>query len=230
MMGGADDMATLTIRRFLAVLMLFCAPASAARSPLVDAGLAIPGLELSIRYAGSDNFVGAPLPGYEAPLCLLTGQAVAALARAQARARSAGLRLLVYDCYRPQRAVDHFVDWVADLEDDATRPTYYPNVEKSDLIREGYIAEKSGHSRGSAVDLTLMRDGGEPLDMGTPWDFFDPRSWTDSPSVSAQARRNRQLLKRIMEQSGFSNYAKEWWHYSLDDEPLPNRYLDLPVR
>ncbi|MCY4214982.1 MAG: M15 family metallopeptidase [Gammaproteobacteria bacterium] len=222
---------TLTICRLLPALILFCAPAPAApSSPLVDAGLAIPGLELRIRYAGSDNFVGAPVPGYEAPLCLLTEPAVAALARAQARAESLGLRLRVYDCYRPQRAVDRFVDWAADPDDDATRPTYYPNLEKSDLIRKGYIAERSGHSRGSTVDLTLIRDDGAPLDMGTPWDFFDPRSWTDSPAVSAPARRNRQLLRRIMARSGFSNYAKEWWHYTLDDEPLPDRYLDLPVR
>ena len=199
-------------------------------SPLVDAGAAVPGLEVRMRYAGSDNFTGRPVPGYEAPRCLLTTQATAALELAAQEAARHGLSLVVFDCYRPQRAVDQFMRWTAQPDNPAIKETYYPNVAKSALVAEGYIAEKSGHSRGSTLDLTLARTGGDLLDMGTPWDFFDALSWTETPLVSESAKANRLLLRSIMENNGFSNYAQEWWHYRLRDEPLTNTSLDVPVR
>ena len=198
---------------------------------LVDAVELVPGLRTHLRYAGSENFLGRPVTGYDAPRCLLTAPAAEALAKAQALAKGEGLGLLMYDCYRPQRAVDDFVAWVGSSEPEPTKATYYPEVERRTLIEQGYIADRSGHSRASTVDLTLV-DGatGEPLAMGTPWDFFDERSHTDNPSVSPVAKANRQLLKGFMEAAGFRPYYAEWWHFTLDDEPLPNTYLDERVR
>ena len=198
---------------------------------LVDAAEVAPGLRMHLRYAGSENFLGRPVTGYEAPRCLLTVQAAEALGKAQALADGEGLGLLVYDCYRPQRAVDDFVAWVGSSEPEPTKATYYPEVERRTLIEQGYIADRSGHSRASTVDLTLVHGAtGEPLDMGTPWDFFDERSHTDNPSVSPVAKANRQLLKGFMEAAGFRPYYAEWWHFTLDNEPLPNTYLDEVVR
>ena len=198
---------------------------------LVDAAEAVPGLRTHLRYAGSQNFLGRPVTGYEAPRCLLTVQAAEALGSAQALAAAEGLGLLMYDCYRPQRAVDDFVAWVGSSEPEPTKATYYPEVARPTLIERGYIADRSGHSRASTVDLTLVdASTGEPLEMGTPWDFFDERSHTDNPSVSSVARANRQLLKGFMEAAGFRPYYAEWWHFTLDDEPLPNSYLDEVVR
>ena len=198
---------------------------------LVDAAEVAPGLRMHLRYAGSENFLGRPVTGYEAPRCLLTAQAAEALGKAQALAEGEGLGLLVYDCYRPQRAVDDFVAWVGSSEPEPTKATYYPEVERRTLIEQGYIADRSGHSRASTVDLTLVHGAtGEPLDMGTPWDFFDERSHTDNPSVSPVAKANRQLLKGFMEAAGFRPYYAEWWHFTLDNEPLPNTYLDEVVR
>ena len=200
---------------------------------LVDAAEVAPGLRTHLRYAGSENFLGRPVTGYEAPRCLLTVQAAEALGKAQALAEGEGLGLglLVYDCYRPQRAVDDFVAWVGSSEPEPTKATYYPEVHRHTLIEQGYIADRSGHSRASTVDLTLVHGAtGEPLDMGTPWDFFDERSHTDNPSVSPVAKANRQLLKGFMEAAGFRPYYAEWWHFTLDNEPLPNTYLDEVVR
>ncbi len=148
-----------------------------ARVDLVDVREVEPSIRADIRYAGSNNFVGGPVDGYEGATCLLSRPAAEALARVQRDLAAEGLGLLVYDCYRPQRAVDHFVRWAEDTTDARTKAEFYPNVDKSRLFDEGYIAERSGHSRGSTVDLTLVRDGtAEALDMGTPYDFFDPRS------------------------------------------------------
>jgi D-alanyl-D-alanine dipeptidase len=198
---------------------------------LVDAAEVAPGLRAHLRYAGRENFLGRPVTGYEAPRCLLTVQAAEALGKAQALAEGEGLGLLVYDCYRPQRAVDDFVAWVGSSEPEPTKATYYPEVDRHTLIEQGYIADRSGHSRASTVDLTLVHGAtGEPLEMGTPWDFFDERSHTDNPSISPVAKANRQLLKGFMEAAGFRPYYAEWWHFTLDDEPLPNTYLDEVVR
>lgn len=207
----------------------------AAREPeLVDLATVAPEVAVDMRYAGSDNFVGEPIPGYLAPKCLLTPPAARALARVQRDLAARGLGLRVYDCYRPQRAVDAFVRWTADASDERTRARYYPRVEKSRLIEQGYIARRSGHSRGSTVDLTLVRrdasGGVSEVDMGGTFDLFDPISHTDAPAVGGPARRNRQLLREAMERAGFENLPEEWWHYTLRDEPYPDRYGDVAVR
>ena len=183
-----------------------------------------------IRYAGSANFVGAPIDGYERGVCLLTEPAARALAAVQRDLREQGLGLRVYDCYRPQRAVDHFMRWAADLGDQRTKVTFYPQVAKQELIARGYIAERSAHSRGSTVDLTLVGADGVPLEMGTPFDLFDERSHTESPGVPDAARANREKLRAAMQRRGFRNLAVEWWHYTLVDEPYGDRGFDTPVR
>ncbi len=213
-------------------------PAPPARGEFVDAARQIPDLVTDIRYAGHYNFVGTPIDGYRAPRCLLTREAAEALERAQARLRPEGLGLIVYDCYRPQRAVDHFVRWARDLEDTAMKQVFYPRVAKDELFEKGYIAERSGHSRGSTLDVSLVRlpaaDTDPPLarvhiPMGTPYDFFDPLSHTDNPALEGEIRDNRQQLKSVMEAEGFRNLPEEWWHYTLVNEPWPERYFDFPV-
>lgn len=204
---------------------------------LVDVTEFEPSIRTDIRYAGSDNFVGAPVDGYEAAKCLLARPAAEALARVQRSLADESLGLLVYDCYRPQRAVDHFVRWARDTSDLRTKAAHYPRVDKTRLFEEGYIAERSGHTRGSTVDLTLVRMTpaadrieAEPLDMGTPYDFFDPRSHTESPEITESQLANRLRLRDAMEAGGFRNYEAEWWHYTLRDEPWPETYFDIVVR
>ena len=215
------------------------ATAAAARSEGGDAlpagfvrlGDAIPGIVLDVRYYGADNFVGAPVDGYEAPAAILTQPAAGALRQVQASLRARGFALKVFDAYRPQAAVDHFVRWAADLSDKCTKAEYYPDVPKAELFARGYIAEMSGHSRGSTVDLTVVRlaDGAE-LDMGTPFDFFGAESAVDYADLTAAQRANRRLLADAMRAQGFEPYAEEWWHYTLEDDPYPDTYFDFPVR
>ena len=193
-------------------------------------------LVLDIRYATDHNFVGAPVDGYDRPLCLLTPEAAAALVRAHDMLSTKGSRLVVFDCYRPQRAVDHFVRWSYYRLDQKTKSTYYPNVDKRLLFELGYIASRSGHSRGSTVDVGLVGidapgDSVNALvDMGTPFDFFDPLSHTASPDITDGQRRNREMLLEAMRAAGFRNYPKEWWHFTLNGEPYPNSYFDVAVR
>lgn len=192
---------------------------------------AVPGLVLDVRYHGADNFVGGPVDGYEAPAAYLTRPAADALREVQARLRPRGLGLKVFDAYRPQTAVDHFVRWAADPSDTRTKAEYYPDVPKSELFARGYIAEASGHSRGSTVDLTVVRlsDGAE-LDMGTPFDFFGPESAVAWAGLTAGQRANRRLLADAMQAGGFEPYPAEWWHFTLADEPYPETWFDFPVR
>jgi D-alanyl-D-alanine dipeptidase len=205
--------------------ILAAAILAASAPDFVDFAPRAPDAVIDMRYAGAENFVGERIDGYGRARCLLTAPAADALAAVAADLRAMGLKLRLYDCYRPQRAVDRFVRWSKDQSDQSTKRAFYPRVEKSALFREGYIAERSGHSRGSTVDLSI--DG---LDMGGPYDFFDETSHTASRGVPAQARANRLLLKRVMEARGFENYEKEWWHYTLKDEPYKDRYFDAPVR
>ncbi|MGW2594932.1 M15 family metallopeptidase [Streptomyces sp. NPDC001515] len=207
-----------------------------------------------MRYPTDHTFMGVPVDGYRQPLCVLTRPAAEALHRAQLRLRPQGYSLKVYDCYRPQRAVDHFVRWAKDLDDETMKGEFYPRVDKTRLFADGYIAEKSGHSRGSTVDLTLVRlpaaptrayRPGEPLvpcyaprperfpdnsiDMGTGFDCFDTLSHTDDPRIQGVQRANRQFLRRTLTDLGFVNLAEEWWHYTFKPEPFPDTYFDFPV-
>lgn len=225
-------MRTTTALALASLLAAGCAHAP-PEPDLVDLERVAPGVSLSMRYAGPDNFVGEPIDGYEGPRCLLTPAAARALAGAQRELEARGLGLRVFDCYRPQRAVDHFVRWAEDLSDQRTKARHYPSVDKSRLFAEGYIAARSSHSRGSTVDATLVaRDGDRlvELDMGGPFDLFDPRSHGDSPAIGAAERRNRRLLRDVLDRAGFERLPEEWWHYTLRDEPYPDDYFDRVIR
>ena len=195
-----------------------------------------PRVQEDIRYATARNFVRRPIDGYEAAHCLLTPRAARSLAAAEAALEALGYRLVVHDCYRPERAVADFVRWARDLSDAKTKAEYYPDVPKEELFARGYIAERSGHSRGSTVDVEMLRrvrepsgDRWAPVDMGTTYDFFDPRSHTDAPGTSPEARHNRDILREAMTEAGFRNLPEEWWHYALVDEPYPDTSFDVPV-
>jgi zinc D-Ala-D-Ala dipeptidase len=196
-----------------------------------DAAAMVKGLVVDMRYFGADNFIGERIDGYEHPRCLLARRAASALAAVGRDLARRGLVLKVFDCYRPARAVAHFVRWARDAGDVRRKADFYPDVDKRDLFKEGYIAERSGHSRGSTVDLTVARrpDGVE-LDMGTRFDLFSPKSWPSDTSVSEEAQRNRALLANAMRRRGFKPYDKEWWHFTLANEPFPDTYFDFPVR
>jgi D-alanyl-D-alanine dipeptidase len=196
----------------------------------VDAATVVPGLIVEMRYAGSHNFVGHPIDGYEAPRSLLTRQAAEALAAVARDLAPRGLHIKVFDCYRPVRAVMNFARWARDLHDTAAKVEFYPDVDKRTLFRDGYIASHSGHSRGSTIDLTLAQADGTELDMGTPFDFFSPKSWAADPSIGTAAHGNRMLLADAMRRRGFRPYDKEWWHFTLRGEPFPSTYFDFTVR
>jgi zinc D-Ala-D-Ala dipeptidase len=196
----------------------------------VDAATVVPGLIADMRYAGSHNFVGRPIDGYEAPRCLMTKAAADALAGVASDLAPRGLVIKVFDCYRPTRAVANFERWARNLADVSAKAEFYPDVDKRTLFRDGYISPRSGHSRGSTIDLTLATADGRELDMGTPFDFFSPRSWPAAPNVSAEAKANRALFAAAMRHRGFRPYDKEWWHFTLSHEPFPNSYFDFPVR
>lgn len=217
----------------LALLAAFGAHAAVAQdrpAGFVDAATVVPGLVTEMRYAGSHNFVGRPIDGYQAPRCLLTAAAATALAEVARDLAPRGLVIKVFDCYRPTRAVAHFARWARDLDDTVNKAEFYPHVDKRTLFRDGYIASHSGHSRGSTVDLTLAHAHGRELEMGTPFDHFSPRSWTAAAGISAAARTNRAVLAGAMRQHGFKPYDKEWWHFTLVHEPFPDTYFDFPVR
>ena len=216
-----------------------------------------PGVAQEIRYTTAYNFVGTPIDGYLAPECILTEPAARALADVARRLRADGLGLKVYDCYRPQTAVSHFARWTG-VPDESMKRAFYPDEPKGRLFSRGYIATRSGHSRGSTVDLTLVAlpardavltrfpdpaDGPLPrcdapvgerlderdLDMGTAYDCLSPSAATDSRAVPAQAQRNRERLRAAMSEGGFRNYSKEWWHFTLRGEPHRGTYFDFPV-
>ena len=216
-----------------------CGPVRSPATTMAGAGLVdiralVPDIDQDIKYAGNDNFVGSPVDGYEAPRCLLRRDAAAALARVETSLREQGYRLRLYDCYRPARAVAHFVRWAHDLGDQRTKATHYPELDKSQLLG-GYIAPVSGHSRAGTVDLTLLRCNGDaandcaPLDMGTPFDWFGTRANTDSPQATPEQRANRQVLLQAMAREGFANYPMEWWHFTLQPEPSPAVMYDVPI-
>ncbi|TYO96498.1 M3 family metallopeptidase [Desulfallas thermosapovorans] len=191
----------------------------------------IPNVELDIRYFGENNFTGRPVDGYLAPRAVISEPAASALKKVQQELNQQGLGLKIFDAYRPQRAVDNFARWAADVKDTKMKSQFYPDIDKSNLFNLGYIAHKSGHSRGSTIDLTIIRlDNGEELDMGSPFDFFGPISHHDTELITEEQRENRQLLKGLMEKHGFAAYPEEWWHYTLKDEPYPDKYFDFPVQ
>jgi len=188
------------------------------------------GVRWDAKYATWDNFTGMPVDGYGVNRVVGSLALANGLLDAQARAATLGFGLLLWDAYRPQRAVDRFLEWSTEPEDGRTKPGFYPNIERAQMITNGYVAPKSGHSRGSAVDLTLFRlDSGELAAMGGRHDLMDERSHHGAPVVTTVEAENRRTLCSIMEHSGFRRYDCEWWHYSLADEPYPDTYFDFPI-
>ena len=191
----------------------------------------IPDLEVELRYFTSNNFVGQPIEGYHSNKLILTLESAQALKLVHEALQEQNLCLKVYDGYRPQSAVNHFIKWARDLNDTINKHTFYPDVKKRNLFKDEYIASKSGHSRGSTLDLTII-DGntGIPLDMGSAYDFFGQESWIDYTNITEKQKINRQLLQRFMLKFGFRNYPKEWWHFTLRGEPFRDTYFDFAVK
>ena len=250
------------MRRATVVLiaLAICAPPAAAEptstAPADFVALADvdPSILQEMRYITAHNFTGDPVDGYLAPMCILTRPAAEALARAQRDFVEDGYTLKVYDCYRPQRAVDDFVAWAQNPADQRMKAEFYPRVDKSTLFADGYIAERSGHSRGSTVDLTIvpLQAAGDPpytpgqplvdcaapqpirfpdssLDMGTGFDCFDTLAHTADPRIAGDQAKNRLLLLEGLQRQGFVNYPNEWWHYTYQPEPYPDTFFDFPV-
>ena len=230
-------------------------PEPTAPSDFVALADVDPTIVADIRYFTAHNFTGDPVDGYVEPLCILTRDAAEGLRRAQQRVLQWGYTLKVYDCYRPQRAVADFVAWANNLADQRMKPEFYPHVDKTTLFRDGYIADHSGHSRGSTMDLTLVQlpgyvsrpyVPGEPLvdcaapasarfaddslDMGTGFDCFDTLAHTLDPRIQGEQLKNRLLLRDVLQSEGFVNYPYEWWHFTYQPERYPDTYFDFPVQ
>lgn len=238
---------------FLTLLLVFNLFSQKIPEGFVEIRSVIPDIILDLRYITNHNFLGRPVEGYISEKCYFTKVAADSLAKVQAELRKFKLSLKIYDAYRPQRAVDDFVKWAKELADTLTKKEFYPSVDKSRLFIDGYIAEKSGHSRGSTVDLTIVpipapdqpkfdvdnqcecykpvverfKDNG--LDMGTGFDCFSELSHTENPNLTFQQRANRLLLKSLMEKYGFKNLAEEWWHFTLRNEPFPKTYFNFLI-
>ncbi|MBT8286744.1 MAG: M15 family metallopeptidase [Flavobacteriaceae bacterium] len=190
----------------------------------------IPSIKTELRYYGNNNFIGTPIEGYERERAILSIQAAVALKAVQSELEKSDLSLKIYDSYRPQRAVNHFIKWARNLNDTLNKSRYYPDVDKKNLFKEEYIATRSGHSRGSTLDLTIVdMITCEELDMGSSYDFFGRESWVAYKGISTQQRANRALLQNVMLKHGFRNYPKEWWHFTLRNEPYPNTYFDFVI-
>jgi len=253
------DYQHLSLIAVVAIAMFTAPPAIAAPDPVAPADFVAlqdvdPSILQDMRYVTPHNFTGEPVDGYRDATCILTRRAAEALQRAQQEFTERGYTLKVYDCYRPQRAVNDFVAWAQDLGDQRMKTEFYPRVDKSTLFADGYIAEKSGHSRGSTVDLTLVTLpaaaeptylAGQPLadcaapqgirfadnsvDMGTGFDCFDTLAHTFDPRIGGDELKNRLLLTEGLERQGFVNYDQEWWHFTYQPEPYPDTYFDFPV-
>lgn len=233
---------------------------AAPESGFVDISEVNDEIYVEMRYATDWNFVGRVITGYKSNKCFLTVEAAEALSKVQKLIQVSGYSLLVFDCYRPQRSVTEFLDWTRDSTDQKMKKIFYPKEPKEKLVERGYIADKSGHSRGSTVDLTLIKSSkvqvtNKPamsgasfhednidcrlpkniestgqVNMGTSFDCFDKLANTANPKVMGEAKKNRQILKEAMEKSGFANYPKEWWHFTLKDEPHKDKYFDFVVQ
>ena len=190
----------------------------------------VPHIVQEIRYYSTYNFIGDRIDGYEQPIALLTKEAARALKSVSNEMMVKGYRLKIYDAYRPDTAVKHFLLWGIEDTDIRMKPYFYPEVEKQALFSEGYIARRSSHSRGSTVDLTLLdMSTGRELDMGSPFDFFGKISHPDYLGITEEQYDNRMFLRNAMLRNGFEPIACEWWHFTLRDEPYPDSYFSFPV-
>ena len=219
------------------------APVNEETLQFAEISTVVPDAILEIRYFSTYNFVGARVDGYLEPTALLTREAADSLRAVSDDLNAQGYRIKIYDAYRPQTAVSHFVRWAKDLNDTAMKPYFYPNVDKSLLFELGYIAEKSGHSRGSTVDLTIVNMAtGKEVDMGGVFDWFGPESHPDcggnpetmeyreNDTISAEQFHNRMILRTAMMRHGFKPLDCEWWHFTLKNEPYPDTYFSFPVK
>mgnify|MGYP002640936884 FL=1 len=187
-------------------------------------------IQQELRYFSSNNFIGKKIDGYKKNTVIISNAAAKALKKVQAELIQMGLSLKVYDAYRPQQSVDHFVRWAKKLNDTLMKQSFYPTVRKSDLFKLGFIASKSGHTRGSSVDLSIVEiKTNKEIDMGSSYDFFGATSYSLYKKLSSRQEKNRMFLRNIMIKNGFNPYDKEWWHYTLVDEPFPNTYFNFDI-
>lgn len=190
----------------------------------------VPGIVQEIRYFSTYNFIGDRIDGYEEPCAILTKEAARALKVIANELAVQGYRLKVFDAYRPTTAVKHFILWAIEDTDIRMKPYFYPDLEKQELFAKGYIAKRSSHSRGSAIDLTLLdMQTGKEVDMGSPFDFFGEISHPDYRDITKKQFENRMLLRNAMMRGGFLPLWCEWWHFCLKDEPYPETYFEFPV-
>lgn len=228
----------MKLSRPLACLMIIIAVVSCREktapemdsSDFVSITDVVPDAILEIRYFSTYNFIGDRIDGYEAPVALMTKEGAEALKRASDALIAKGYRLKVFDAYRPQTAVNHFIRWAEDVEDVRMKKYFYPMVDKSMLFELEFICAKSSHSRGSTIDLTLFdMDTEREVDMGGTYDWFGEESYPDYDGISEEQKANRAVLRDAMLQAGFKPFATEWWHFTLADEPFPDTYFDFPV-
>uniref|UniRef100_A0A914CLL8 D-Ala-D-Ala dipeptidase n=1 Tax=Acrobeloides nanus TaxID=290746 RepID=A0A914CLL8_9BILA len=212
-----------------------------------------PNIISNLRYFSNENFIGHPIVGYERNVAILTKQAAEALSKAQQEFEQNDYTLVIYDAYRPRRSVEYFLEWNKNLSDQRKKKEYYPFIEKAEVFDLGYVAKKSGHTRGSTVDLTIakignkiedrkwvsrkLEDGREilflddgTLDMGSSFDLFDQASHQDSPIIASPYTEHRNYLRNVMMKHGFRPNPREWWHYSFIDEPFPDTYFEFHVK
>ncbi|MEQ9310120.1 MAG: M15 family metallopeptidase [Balneolaceae bacterium] len=246
-------MSNILLAKKYSLIIIFIAISISVKAqsifPFVEINKVSESIIKEIRYATKYNFVGEKIDGYTEPKCYLTSSAAEALSRVQAKLANKSMALKIFDCYRPQRAVNNFVSWAKSVETNATKDIYFPRVPSDELFEKGYIAERSGHSRGSTVDLTIVKLPYEPpvnyiynclepegyiyrgseLNMGTAYDCFDEKSNTHNQELEKEIIENRMMLLKIMEEEGFANYSKEWWHFTFKPETYPDTYFDLPI-
>ncbi len=221
------------MKKRLTVFLLFTFVLASAQLPkgFVYVKAIIPTLNVDLRYASKNNFIGKKISGYQDNQLILTKPAALALKRIEEELEDKNLCLKVYDGYRPQQAVNHFISWVHKPNDTINKQEYYPYIKKKNLFKKQYIATRSGHSRGSTVDLTII-DGrtGLVLDMGSPYDFFGDESGVYYKNISKHQKENRAILQTVMKKHGFRGYSKEWWHFTLNGEPFKNTYFNFEVK
>ena len=224
--------AIATVINFILPSYVNAAPNPDDSSGFVVLSDVVPDIIQEIRYYSTYNFVGDRINGYEEPCALMTKEAAAALKEVADELRAKGYRLKVFDAYRPQMAVDNFVAWAKDVNDTRMKKYFYPELDKSVLFPQGYIAENSGHSRGSTIDLTLFdMNTGKEVDMGGTFDYFGERSHPDyKGNLTRKQLANRKILRDAMLRHGFKPFETEWWHFTLKNEPYPDTYFTFPVR
>ena len=187
-------------------------------------------IQVELRYFSNNNFIGKPIKGYKSNCLITTKKTAKALQKIQEILIKKDLSLKIFDAYRPQQAVNHFVKWAKILEDTLMKKEYYPKVPKTELFKRGYIASKSGHTRGSTVDLTIVNlKTGEELDMGSPYDFFGKESHPFYKKITNNQKRNRMYLRKLMLENGFNPYDNEWWHFTLKNEPFSKTYFNFTI-